>query len=184
MRPRGIKAKYLKLARTNAATALATKVAQQSTIHQRMEALADLLGIEKIYRMECFDISHTSGQQTVASCVVFDSNGPLRSEYRRYNIIDITPGDDYAAMYQVLTRRYGKHVDESKVPDVIFIDGGKGQLAQAIGVFQALNVDWDITRPKLIGVAKGHDRKAGLETLFLNLMVKAFRYRLIHRRYT
>ncbi|MFS1539797.1 MAG: excinuclease ABC subunit UvrC [Candidatus Phlomobacter fragariae] len=166
VKPRGIKAKYLKLARTNAATALATKVSQQSSIHKRMEALADLLELEKIYRMECFDISHTSGQQTVASCVVFDSNGPLRSEYRRYNIIDITPGDDYAAMYQVLTRRYGKHVDESKVPDVIFIDGGKGQLAQVIGVFQALNVDWNITHPKLIGVAKGHDRKAGLETLF------------------
>ncbi|MGP1923560.1 MAG: excinuclease ABC subunit UvrC [Arsenophonus sp. NEOnobi-MAG3] len=166
VKPRGIKAKYLKLARTNAATALTTKVAQQSTFHKRMETLADLLGIEKIYRMECFDISHTSGEQTVASCVVFDSNGPLRSEYRRYNIIDIIPGDDYAAMYQVLTKHYSKHVDESKVPDIIFIDGGKGQLAQAICVFQALNVNWEITRPKLIGVAKGHDHKAGLETLF------------------
>ncbi|MGP1960044.1 MAG: excinuclease ABC subunit UvrC [Arsenophonus sp. NC-TX2-MAG3] len=166
VQPRGIKAKYLKLARINAATALTTKVAQQSTIHKRMEGLAALLRLDKIYRMECFDISHTSGEQTVASCIVFDSNGPLRSEYRRYNIIDITPGDDYAAMYQVLMKRYSKHIDTNKVPDVIFIDGGKGQLAQAIAAFKALNVDWDITRPKLIGVAKGDDRKAGLETLF------------------
>lgn len=167
VQPRGIKAKYLKLARTNAAIVLSTKVAQQSTIQRRMEKLADLIGLEKIYRIECFDISHTSGQQTVASCVVYDSNGPVRSEYRRYNIIDITPGDDYAAMRQVLTRRYGKYVDESKMPDVIFIDGGKGQLAQAIGIFQTLTVIYNITRPQLIGVAKGHDRKTGLETLFL-----------------
>ncbi|MGP1928141.1 MAG: excinuclease ABC subunit UvrC [Arsenophonus sp. NC-LC2-MAG3] len=166
VQPRGIKGKYLKLARINAATALTTKIAQQSTIHKRMEELATLLRLDKIYRMECFDISHTSGEQTVASCIVFDSNGPLRSEYRRYNIIDITPGDDYAALYQVLTKRYGKHIDKNEVPDVIFIDGGKGQLAQAISVFKALNVDWDIMRPKLIGVAKGNDRKAGLETLF------------------
>ncbi|MGP1958672.1 MAG: excinuclease ABC subunit UvrC [Arsenophonus sp. NC-CH8-MAG3] len=166
VQPRGIKAKYLKLARINAATALTTKVAQQSTIQKRMEALSALLRLDKIYRMECFDISHTSGQQTVASCIVFDSNGPLRCEYRRYNIIDITPGDDYAAMHQVLTKRYSKHIDKNKVPDIIFIDGGKGQLAQAIAVFKALNVDWDITRPKLIGVAKGNNRKASLETLF------------------
>ncbi|VDZ03266.1 UvrC excinuclease ABC subunit C [Escherichia coli] len=81
--------------------------------------------------MECFDISHTMGEQTVASCVVFDANGPLRAEYRRYNITGITPGDDYAAMNQVLRRRYGKAIDDSKIPDVILIDGGKGQLAQA-----------------------------------------------------
>ncbi|MGP1956329.1 MAG: excinuclease ABC subunit UvrC [Arsenophonus sp. NC-PE1-MAG3] len=166
VQPRGIKAKYLKLARINAATALTTKVAQQSTIHKRMEALASLLKLDKIYRIESFDISHTFGQQTVASCIVFDSNGPLRCEYRRYNIIDITPGDDYAAMHQVLTKRYGKYIDKNKVPDVIFIDGGKGQLTQAISVFKTLNVDWDITRPKLIGVAKGNNRKTGLETLF------------------
>ncbi|MFP3019739.1 MAG: excinuclease ABC subunit UvrC [Arsenophonus sp.] len=167
LKPRGIKNKFLKLARTNANTSLAIKLSQQSTIYQRIEALADLIGVEKIYRIECFDISHTSGQQIVASCVVFNSNGPLRSEYRHYNITDITPGDDYAAIYQVLIRHYNKHLDESKVPDVIFIDGGKGQLNQAICVFHTLNVNWDITKPKLIGVAKGHDRKEGLETLFL-----------------
>ncbi|ETS31035.1 excinuclease ABC subunit C [Photorhabdus temperata] len=165
-RPRGDRARYLKLARTNAATALVTRLSQQSTIHQRLESLANLVKLAKIQRMECFDISHTMGEQTVASCVVFDSNGPLRSEYRRYNISGITPGDDYAAMNQVLRRRYGKTWDESKIPDIIFIDGGKGQLAQAIEVFQSLDVEWDKTRPQLIGVAKGSDRKAGLETLF------------------
>ncbi|MGV8004595.1 excinuclease ABC subunit UvrC [Photorhabdus temperata subsp. temperata] len=165
-RPRGDRARYLKLARTNAATALITRLSQQSTIHRRLESLAHLVQLAKIQRMECFDISHTMGEQTVASCVVFDSNGPLRSEYRRYNISGITPGDDYAAMNQVLRRRYGKALDESKIPDIIFIDGGKGQLAQAIDVFQSLDVEWDKTRPQLIGVAKGSDRKAGLETLF------------------
>ncbi len=93
--------------------------------------------------MECFDISHTMGEQTVASCVVFDANGPLRAEYRRYNITGITPGDDYAAMNQVLRRRYGKAIDDSKIPDVILIDGGKGQLAQAKNVFAELDVSWD-----------------------------------------
>jgi excinuclease ABC subunit C len=116
--------------------------------------------------MECFDISHTMGEQTVASCVVFDANGPLRSEYRRYNITGITPGDDYAAMAQVLKRRYGKALEEKKIPDVIFIDGGKGQLGMAIDVFNSLNVSWDKNKPLLIGIAKGADRKAGLETLF------------------
>ncbi|CRL63006.1 excinuclease ABC subunit UvrC [Proteus penneri] len=165
-KPRGDRARYLKLARTNAATALASKQVEQSTISQRYTSLMSLLDMNEIKRMECFDISHTMGEQTVASCVVFDMNGPLKSEYRRYNISGITPGDDYAAMNQVLTRRYGKPLEDSKVPDIIFIDGGKGQLAQAIEVFDSLNVDWDKSHPKLIGVAKGSDRKAGLETLF------------------
>ncbi|AIA71692.1 excinuclease ABC subunit C [Pectobacterium atrosepticum SCRI1043] len=166
-KPRGDRARYLKLARTNAATALVTKLSQQSTIHQRLAALANVLQLPEIHRMECFDISHTMGEQTVASCVVFDANGPLRSEYRRYNISGITPGDDYAAMAQVLQRRYGKALDDSKIPDVIVIDGGKGQLGQAQAVFDSLQVSWDKNKPLLLGVAKGSDRKAGLETLFL-----------------
>ncbi|PLR40349.1 excinuclease ABC subunit C [Chimaeribacter coloradensis] len=165
-KPRGDRARYLKLARTNAATALATKLSQQSTIHQRLAELSKVLNLPEINRMECFDISHTMGEQTVASCVVFDGNGPVRAEYRRYNITGITPGDDYAAMAQVLKRRYGKALEENKIPDVIFIDGGKGQLGMAMDVFAELNVTWDKTRPKLIGIAKGTDRKAGLETLF------------------
>jgi len=166
-KPRGDRARYLKLARTNAATALVTKLTQQSTIHQRLSALADALDLPQVKRMECFDISHTMGEQTVASCVVFDSNGPVRAEYRRYNITGITPGDDYAAMNQVLRRRYGKELEPEKVPDVILIDGGKGQLAQAKQVFSELNVGWNKDHPLLLGVAKGSDRKAGLETLFL-----------------
>ncbi|GLR09757.1 excinuclease ABC subunit C [Mixta theicola] len=166
-KPRGDRARYLKLARTNAATALLTKLTQQSTIHQRLTALAEALNLPRIHRMECFDISHTMGEQTVASCVVFDSNGPVRAEYRRYNISGITPGDDYAAMNQVLRRRYGKELEPEKVPDVILIDGGKGQLGQAKQVFAELEVSWDKHHPLLLGVAKGSDRKAGLETLFL-----------------
>lgn len=165
-KPRGDRARYLKLARTNAATALTTRLSQHSTIQQRLAALATFLELDKINRMECFDISHTMGEQTIASCVVFDRNGPLRSDYRRYNIEGITPGDDYAAMNQVLRRRYGKALDEEKIPDVILIDGGKGQLAQAKQVFAELDVPWDKDRPILLGVAKGSDRKAGLETLF------------------
>ncbi|WON78898.1 excinuclease ABC subunit UvrC [Serratia sp. UGAL515B_01] len=165
-KPRGDRARYLKLACTNATTALVTKLSQQSTINQRLAELAKTLKLGEINRMECFDISHTMGEQTVASCVVFDRNGPVRSEYRRYNIAGITPGDDYAAMAQVLKRRYGKALEEKKIPDVIFIDGGKGQLGMAIEVFNTLNVTWDKHKPLLIGIAKGSDRKAGLETLF------------------
>ena len=165
-KPRGDRARYLKLARTNAATALTTRLSQHSTIQQRLAALAQFLELDKINRMECFDISHTMGEQTIASCVVFDPNGPLRSDYRRYNIEGITPGDDYAAMNQVLRRRYGKALEEDKIPDVILIDGGKGQLSQAKQVFAELDVEWDKSRPILLGVAKGSDRKAGLETLF------------------
>jgi excinuclease ABC subunit C len=166
-RPRGDRARYLKLAKTNAQTALSTKLSQQSTIHQRLTELEKVLHLSDIRRMECFDISHTMGDETVASCVVFDRNGPVRSEYRRYNINGITPGDDYAAMNQVLRRRYGKALEEDKIPDVIFIDGGKGQLGQAKEVFSELDVPWDKHRPLLLGIAKGSDRKAGLETLFL-----------------
>lgn len=166
-RPRGDRARYLKLAKTNAQTALITKLSQQSTIHQRLTELEKVLHLSDIRRMECFDISHTMGEETVASCVVFDQHGPVRSEYRRYNITGITPGDDYAAMNQVLRRRYGKALEEDKIPDVIFIDGGKGQLGQAKDVFAELDVPWDKNRPLLLGIAKGSDRKAGLETLFL-----------------
>ncbi len=165
-KPRGDRARYLKLARTNAATALTTRLAQHSTIQQRLAALAAFLKLEQINRMECFDISHTMGEQTIASCVVFNRDGPLRADYRRYNIEGVTPGDDYAAMNQVLRRRYGKALEPEKIPDVILIDGGKGQLAQAQQVFAELDVPWDKNRPILLGVAKGSDRKAGLETLF------------------
>lgn len=164
---RGNRARYLRLSRTNAASALTSRLIQYTTIKQRLKALAKVLNLPEIKRMECFDISHTQGEQTVASCVVFNGNGPSRAEYRRYNISNITPGDDYAAMEQVLLRRYSKAIDGDKIPDVILIDGGKGQLTRAKQVFGELNVNWDKQRPRLLGVAKGVERKAGLETLFL-----------------
>ncbi len=116
-------------------------------------------------RMECFDVSHTLGEATVASCVVFDDEGPLRSDYRRYNISGVVPGDDYAAMQQALERRYTRlRADDAKLPDILFIDGGKGQLARAREVLDELQV----TEVILVGVAKGSDRRAGLEVLHLS----------------
>ncbi|MFZ7108632.1 excinuclease ABC subunit UvrC [Avibacterium avium] len=165
---KGDKSKYLQLAQMNAKAALVTQLKQSTLIHERYQALQALLGIEKIQRMECFDISHTMGEQTIASCVVFNQDGPLKSDYRRFNITGITGGDDYAAMEQALLKRYDKDLDAEKIPDVIFIDGGKGQLNRALQVFAQLNVKWDKKRPHLIGVAKGVDRRAGLETLIIS----------------
>ncbi|AFP84763.1 Excinuclease ABC subunit C [secondary endosymbiont of Ctenarytaina eucalypti] len=160
------RAQYSKLAYTNAATALMAKLSQQSTVHQRLLALEEQLSIAKIKRMECFDISHTMGEQTIASCAVFDRHGPARAEYRCYSIQGITPGDDYAAILQVLRRRYGKALEEKKRPDVVIIDGGKGHLGIAKLVFKELDAFWDTSGVVLLGVAKGLNRKAGLETLF------------------
>ncbi|MFZ7260562.1 excinuclease ABC subunit UvrC [Avibacterium avium] len=165
---KGDKSKYLQLAQMNAKAALVTQLKQSTLINERYQALQDLLGVEKIQRMECFDISHTMGEQTIASCVVFNQDGPLKSDYRRFNITGITGGDDYAAMEQALLKRYDKDLDAEKIPDVIFIDGGKGQLNRALQVFDQLNVKWDKKRPHLIGVAKGVDRRAGLETLIIS----------------
>ena len=114
--------------------------------------------------MECFDISHTQGELTVASCVVFDREGPSKSEYRKFNIENITPGDDYAAMLQALTRRYTRlKKGEGKLPDILFIDGGKGQLTQAGKVMEELQVEGVL----VVGVAKGVERRAGMEQLFI-----------------
>ena len=165
---KGSKSKYLQLAQVNAKAALITQLKQASLMQERYEALQTLLGIEKIERMECFDISHTMGAQTIASCVVFNRDGPLKSDYRRFNIEGITGGDDYAAMEQALKKRFDRDLEEEKTPDIIFIDGGKGQLNRALQVFQELDVKWDKNRPHLIGVAKGVDRKAGLETLIIS----------------
>ena len=165
---KGDKSKYLQLAQVNAKAALVTKLKQSTLQHDRYAALQELLGIDAIKRMECFDISHTMGEQTIASCVVFNQDGPLKSDYRRFNISGITKGDDYAAMEQALLKRYDKDLEEDKIPDIIFIDGGKGQLNRALQVFENLKVKWNKNRPHLIGVAKGVDRRAGLETLILS----------------
>ncbi|MFC1235789.1 excinuclease ABC subunit UvrC [Vibrio sp. F74] len=162
--PTGTRGQYLKLANTNALTAITTKINHKMTISQRVSALQDELGIESIRRMECFDISHTMGESTIASCVVFNHEGPVKQEYRRYNITGITGGDDYAAMGQVLDRRYSKQLDVEKIPDIIFVDGGKGQLNRAHQILSSHWEDWP-KRPRLIGIAKGVTRKPGLETL-------------------
>lgn len=159
------KRRYLELANTNAENALIARQGQQKSVFARYTELEKILDFEQpIQRMECFDISHTSGQLTVASCVVFNREGPFKADYRLYNIEGITPGDDYAAMAQALARRYRDVKDVSKIPDILFIDGGKGQLTQAEDYFE----NWKHEKkPLLIGVAKGSSRKAGLETLIL-----------------
>ncbi len=165
---KGNKSKFLHLAQMNAQAALVTQLKQANLIQERYQALQELLSLTTIKRMECFDISHTMGEQTIASCVVFDTEGPLKSDYRRFNISGITAGDDYAAMEQALLKRYDRPLENEKIPDIIFIDGGKGQLNRALQVFAQLNVSWDKNKPLLIGVAKGVDRKAGLETLIIS----------------
>ena len=166
LRVRGTRARWQQLAVTNAEQALAARLANRQHLAERFEALATVLEMdEPPQRMECFDISHSSGEATVASCVVFGPEGPLKSDYRRFNIEGVTAGDDYAAMHQALTRRFSKIKDgEGKLPDVLLVDGGKGQLAMAREVLQELAVP-DLT---LLGVAKGTTRKPGLEVLYLN----------------
>jgi excinuclease ABC subunit C len=162
---RGIRARWLEMMHTNAEQALNMRRLARAGIESSLEDLREAFDLEEApNRLECFDISHTGGTDTVASCVVFGVEGPLKNDYRRFNISGIQPGDDYAAMYQALTRRY-KRVRDGEIakPDVLLIDGGKGQLAEAAKVLEELGVG-GIT---LIGVAKGVDRRAGQEQLFL-----------------
>ena len=163
---RGARARWLSLAADNARIALDARLANRSGMRARAEALRAALGLDEVAeRMECVDVSHTMGEQTVASCVVFDAAGPLKSDYRRYNISGVTPGDDYAAMEQVLRRRYTRiQAGEGRPPDVLFIDGGKGQLHAARTVLEDLGVQG----VRLVGVAKGPDRRPGMEQLFLS----------------
>lgn len=160
---RSERARWLQMALHNANNTLASRLASRTGLAKRFEALQEELQLEQPpLRLECFDISHTQGEATVASCVVFTLEGPFKTDYRRYNINNITPGDDYAAMKQALERRFKKaKLEAGKLPDVLFIDGGKGQLRQAIETFSALELD----SVMLIGVAKGEGRKAGLEKL-------------------
>ena len=164
-RPRGERARWLKMAVENAKLALGARLASAGGARRRVDALQRALGLERApSRMECFDISHTQGGQTVASCVVFVDGAPSKSDYRRFNIRNITPGDDYAAMHQALQRRYRRLVDgEGKLPDLLLIDGGQGQLAAAAEVLAEL----EVTDVRLAGVAKGADRRPGMEQLFL-----------------
>ena len=162
---RGEKSAWMNLAKTNAEQSLNAHLADRENIQQRFEKLQEALSLDEIpERMECYDISHTMGEATVASCVVFNIEGPIKSEYRKFNIEGITGGDDYAAMQQVLERRFTRlKKGEGKIPELVFIDGGKGQLNQAAKVLEELQIE-GIT---LLGVAKGVTRKAGLESVWL-----------------
>ncbi|CBA16301.1 excinuclease ABC subunit UvrC [Xanthomonas albilineans] len=166
---RGERAGYLELASRNAQASLVSELSSYQAQHARSEALREMLELEEpVKRVECFDISHTMGEATVASCVVFDASGPVRSQYRRYNISGIEPGDDYAAMRQAIERRFRRALEgevktEPVLPDVLLIDGGAGQLAQASAALIALGVEG----VRLIGVAKGVERRAGHETLVM-----------------
>lgn len=164
-RLRGERASWHLLAQRNAEEALNARLAADTTLQKRFTALQLALQLDQLpARLECFDISHTMGEATVASCVVFGLEGAIKADYRRFNIEDITPGDDYAAMYQALTRRYTRlKKGEGKLPDILFIDGGKGQVSQAAKVLEELQ----IPEVMLVGIAKGPERKPGLEELII-----------------
>lgn len=164
-RPLGERRAWMDMAVENARQALRQRLSEQSTQETRLIALRDGLGLpDSVQRVECFDISHTGGEATVASCVVYDKREMRRGEYRRFNIENITPGDDYAAMKQALERRYGKVASgEGVAPDLLLIDGGKGQ----IGIAAAVLAELGLIDVALIGVAKGPERKPGLEELWV-----------------
>ncbi len=181
-RVRGERLKWLQMALTNAENALSGKLSDKQGLYARFLSLQDMLGCNELpSRLECFDISHTQGDQTVASCVVFDREGPLKSAYRRYNIEGITGGDDYAAMHQAVLRRFKRLKQENNaandarptgesnelpelmagLPDILFIDGGKGQVHAAKKALAELNIN----NVMIVGVSKGPDRKPGMEKL-------------------
>ena len=165
-RVRAERARWMEMARGNALIAVRARLGSQAGYAARIQALRDALGLEESpERMECFDISHTGGERTVASCVVFNAEGPAKSDYRRFNIEGITPGDDYAALHQALTRRYKRIKDgEFPYPDLLFIDGGRGQLGSVAEALQELGV---LEGVRLVGVSKGPDRRPGAEQLWL-----------------
>jgi excinuclease ABC subunit C len=162
---RGERQKWLQMALTNADNALQTKLADKQGLYARFVSLQQELGCTEVpKRLECFDISHTQGAQTVASCVVFDREGPVKSDYRRFNIEGVTGGDDYAAIHQAVFRRFkrlkqGEHI----APDILLIDGGKGQVAEAKKALAELQIN----NVMIVGVSKGPDRKAGMEKIIL-----------------
>jgi len=165
-RVRGDRQRWLTMAQTNAEQGLNQLVASNATLQRQFAALATALRAEDdgIQRLECFDVSHTAGEATVASCVVFTSAGPLKSDYRRFNLTLADAGDDYAALAEALRRRYVRvKKGEVPLPDVLFVDGGKGQLSAAMSVLEELELGW----LRVVAVAKGRARKAGAEQLFV-----------------
>ena len=164
-RPRKQRARWLAMALDNARNALRQKLTSQDHLDTRFVKLAELLAFgAEITRLECFDISHIQGDQTVASCVVFDRNGPLKEAYRRFNIRQAKPGDDYAALSEAVSRRFQRlQRGEHRAPDVLIIDGGKGQVHAVLDALRALSME-DVF---VLGVSKGADRKPGMEKLFV-----------------
>jgi len=164
-RVRGDRQRWLELARTNAEQGLNLKVASNATLKRQFKALGEALDLEEApERLECFDVSHTAGEATVASCVVFNRAGPLKSDYRRFNLSPGSAGDDYGAMAEALRRRYERvRKGEVPMPDVLFVDGGKGQLSRAMTVLDELELSW----VRVVAVAKGRARRAGAEQLFV-----------------
>ena len=156
---------WLEMACKNAQLAIGQRVRDRATQEGRLQALREALGLpESVQRIECFDISHTMGEATVAACVVYDRQQMQKSEYRRFNIHDVTPGDDYAAMRQVLSRRYARvNAEAGKIPDLVLIDGGKGQVSAA----KAAMVELGMNDIAVVGIAKGPERKPGLEELII-----------------
>jgi excinuclease ABC subunit C len=164
---RSHRARWIESARINTADHLRRHLSERSQIDAQFSALANFLSLQEVpARVECFDISHTMGERTVASCVVFDQQGAVKSDYRRFNIKGIEPGDDYAAMQQVLTRRYTRVLEnDGKLPDLVIVDGGKGQLGVAEKVLEELQISDLVT---LLGVSKGPERRAGEELFHLS----------------
>ncbi|MCS3806157.1 excinuclease ABC subunit C [Chromobacterium alkanivorans] len=174
--PIGERRVWLEMAEKNAALAIMQRANSKATQNQRLAQLNEVLELEGAGRFECFDISHTMGEATVASCVIYDKGAMQPGEYRRYNIETAKPGDDYAAMREVLSRRYGKlAAGEGKLPDAVFIDGGKGQVGVALEVFAEIGLNLPI-----VGIAKGEERKPGLETLILPYLDKSLQLRQDH----
>jgi excinuclease ABC subunit C len=160
---RGTRKRWLEMAATNASQGLASRLAANSSLRTQLESLAEALALEDVpKRIECFDISHTGGTETVAACVVFGTDGPIKADYRRFNIRDIEPGDDYAAIGQVVERRFARiRRGEAPLPDLILIDGGRGQVEKARAALEELQ----LAHLPLVGIAKGRDRRVGEEKL-------------------
>jgi excinuclease ABC subunit C len=153
------------MARTNAELGLKMKASSRATVAAQLAALADDLGLDRIpERIECFDVSHTMGESAIAACVVLGPEGPIKADYRRFNLDGLTPGDDYEGLRQAVTRHFTRVLrGERPMPDVLLIDGGAGQLQAARDAFATLGIDGPLT----VGVAKGADRRVGQERLFL-----------------
>ena len=164
-RVRGERARWVEMTRQNAELAVAQRLADESSLRARFEALQDLLEVDELPgRLECFDISHTAGEAPVASCVVFEPTGPIKAEYRRFNIRDVEPGDDYAALKSAVRRRYTRvQREEARLPDLLMVDGGKGQLSGVKSILEELQLN----EVQVMAVAKGSARRPGLERIFI-----------------